>query len=521
MLESPKPRRIRSIVLLRASALLAVLVGVACCVSPAGAASNTDDDEHPLERAALTKPQLVLEQIERILPAAQARQDNRELALLYLAKSNACRVVANWPCQWAAGTEARRWSVAVGDKRLELRSLIAEARGVISLGHFSEGQDLLGLAESRLASLDAPELAAEVYLAYSSLAFQLGKHSLAREYANRGLAKLAPEQARGTRIRLLRNRARAEAQLELLAVAEQSLAEGMRLAAAVSDPKLEAELHLEAARLAGRRNDPETQILHSQRLLDLSVTLANSQLYGLGEEMLGTAAFSQGKPKEAVEHLERAMEYFARMNLARDELRVLRELIRGLPDDSQVVPYVRRLTELDVLDESLYRATAGDDFDRRVEYVTQDETLLRMREESLAREQQARMLKMGGLGLILLLAMLGVFLVLQRRSGRKLADSLDVRRRVLLHTGHELRNAIGGVLGLSDLLLKRPLENSSRMTVQALHHAASSINNLASDLLDRGRLDSGKLALDVRPASLMKLVTTVREVHAVRARERA
>ena len=68
------------------------------------------------------------------------------------------------------------------------RALVAESRALISMQDFSRGEQLLGRAELVLKSSPSPEMSADVFLAYSSLSFALGKLALSVEYAGRGLA---------------------------------------------------------------------------------------------------------------------------------------------------------------------------------------------------------------------------------------------------------------------------------------------------------------------------------------------
>ena len=161
---------------------------------------------HPLELQALTDPDQVLKLIPQALSDASARGDTRELALLHLANANACRMVADWHCQRGAGLRAREHADAAGEPLLSIRGLIAESRASMSLQDYSRAESLLGNAELRLQRTPSAELAADVALAYSSLSYSLGKHQLALEYADRGLAELAVGQALPMRVRLLRNR---------------------------------------------------------------------------------------------------------------------------------------------------------------------------------------------------------------------------------------------------------------------------------------------------------------------------
>src|SRR5687767_8799354 len=85
---------------------LALLL-VFSCLAPAGAAIAAQVvTRHPLETRALTDPQGVLRELPKHLKTAAAANDSRQLALLYLAQSNACRVIADWPCQRDAGQRA-------------------------------------------------------------------------------------------------------------------------------------------------------------------------------------------------------------------------------------------------------------------------------------------------------------------------------------------------------------------------------------------------------------------------------
>ncbi|MEI2721736.1 MAG: histidine kinase dimerization/phospho-acceptor domain-containing protein [Gemmatimonadales bacterium] len=129
-------------------------------------------------------------------------------------------------------------------------------------------------------------------------------------------------------------------------------------------------------------------------------------------------------------------------------------------------------------------------------------------EATLARERERALSQRNQLTVFLVLLSIAVVLVMavyfaaQRRSNARLQQSLDARLRALTQTSHELRNPIGGVLGLSELLLKTPINAAQRSMVEAIRSAGSTIEKLAQDLLDRGRIESGRLSLSLQPASL-------------------
>ena len=220
-----------------------------------------------------------------------------------------------------------------------------------------------------------PELSGDVYLAYSSLSNSLVKHALSVKYAERGLQALGSEPALSIRIRLLRNLARAQAQLDQPTQALATLVEAQKLSVKHSDPKLTAELYLEAARMASLMGDLPGQVGNGRRVLELADQLRNSQLNGLGREVLGLAASNGGDFATAEKELRASYVSFRELGLDRDELRVLRELIKVMlrrdrsPGDLNVL--MARFLERSHLLERAERAQASDDFEARLKYAEQ------------------------------------------------------------------------------------------------------------------------------------------------------
>jgi diguanylate cyclase (GGDEF)-like protein/PAS domain S-box-containing protein len=391
---------------------------------------------HPLEIEALTEPGRVIARLPAEIDAARKAGDRERLALLYLAEANACRVVADWACQRRAGGGAAAAAKAADRPILAVRGLIAEGRASIAVQDFTRGERLLGEAQVLLDKHPFPELSGDVFLAYSSLSYSLGKHALAAEYSERGLQVLGDEPALSIRIRLLRNLARAQAQLGQSEQARASLGQAQKLSETHSDPKLTAELYLEAARMARLANDVPTQVANARRVLELATQLRNSQLDGLGREALGLAAESAGELDHAELELRASFESFRKLGLDRDELRVLRELIKVMlkkdRSGSELNVLMSRFLERSHLLEQAERAQASDDFEAKLKYAAQELDVVRLeaeamlaqeREQALARTQRLT-LALGALG-VLVLVVLAVFFQLQRRSNRRLQQALE------------------------------------------------------------------------------------------------
>lgn len=437
-------------------AWLATLLWLATCtVGLAQQAGTAPLPRHPLELQALNDPEAVLQRLPGEIVRARQAGDDRQLALLYLAQANACRVVADWTCQRDAGGSARRAAAAAQDAVLQVRGLIAESRGNIALQDFSHGERLLGEAELILSRHPSPELLSDVYLAYSSLSALLAKHRLAAEYAQRGLAQLSGDTALPMQTRLLRNLANAQVQLGQPEQARRSLARAQALAMRVDDPKLSAELFLETARLAHLDRDVATQEDSGRNILALAKRLQNSQLSGLGHEVSGLAALDAGRFAEAERELAVATESFHDLGLGRDELRALRKLLqlrlqRKAPT-AETQPLMTRLLALDEKIEQDERAKASEDFDARLKYAASEVELVRLKDQAvLAREREAAFAQTSRLlqALIALAVAIAVVLavtyLLQRRSNRRLREALarevesEARYRILAENTRDL-----------------------------------------------------------------------------------
>jgi len=435
-------------------------VTAAPAAKPAPAATAAVDrsdtvERHPLELRALIEPESVLRELSTAIINARLEGDQRKVALLYLAQANACRVVADWDCQREAGINARAAATEAGVPHLAVRGIIAESRARLAMQDYTRGARLLGDAELMLKDDPQRELLADVMLAYSSMSYALGKHPLAAEYAQRGLSVLAQDEGLAMRARLLRNRARAEAQLDQVEAANASLLQATALAQRLKDPKLEAELYLEGARVARIVGDLAIQRRNGERVLAMAGQLRNSQLAGLGHEVLGLAASDAGDGKAATRELRSAQQSFRMLELQSDELRVSRELVTVLlrfdPGGPDLAPLFQRYLVLDNAIAQNERLQAADDFGARLKYAERENELTRLQgEQALAQQREAALASANrqgrvliGLGFATLLTM-ATFFVVQRRSTRKLQQLLvqlresEVKYRTLADNASDL-----------------------------------------------------------------------------------
>jgi signal transduction histidine kinase len=92
---------------------------------------------------------------------------------------------------------------------------------------------------------------------------------------------------------------------------------------------------------------------------------------------------------------------------------------------------------------------------------------------------------------------------------RDLHELSQLKERFFTSISHELRTPLNGILGYQNLLLEGvagEFPEAARTYVQKANRAALTLLQLIGEILDYGKLESGKLELVMRPADLREMV---------------
>ena len=95
----------------------------------------------------------------------------------------------------------------------------------------------------------------------------------------------------------------------------------------------------------------------------------------------------------------------------------------------------------------------------------------------------------------------------------------EAKTRFISTVSHELRTPMNGVIGMLELLLAQPVDETAQGYARAARRSAASLLTLVDDLLDIAKIEAGRLELDRSPVDLRELVHDVREVVAAAAAE--
>lgn len=114
-----------------------------------------------------------------------------------------------------------------------------------------------------------------------------------------------------------------------------------------------------------------------------------------------------------------------------------------------------------------------------------------------------------------------------RRFEKRLIESKHQAERALRTKSdflnvmsHEIRTPLNAIIGISHLLSEEETSDTIHENIQILKYSAENLLSLINDVLDFGKLESGKVDLDLRPILLKQLVSASINALEVKSKEK-
>lgn len=152
--------------------------------------------------------------------------------------------------------------------------------------------------------------------------------------------------------------------------------------------------------------------------------------------------------------------------------------------------------------------------------------------ETEAMGQNARLYDISLLILLILSgSIVGYHILRQFKRQRLLIQELDVaekkasvaaqtKENFLANMSHEIRTPLSGILGFTNLLQKRPLDETSKEFVSSIQRSGENLMAIINDILDLSKIEAGMMRITKGIFSINGLVNSVETFFVERAKEK-
>lgn len=97
----------------------------------------------------------------------------------------------------------------------------------------------------------------------------------------------------------------------------------------------------------------------------------------------------------------------------------------------------------------------------------------------------------------------------------------QIKSEFLATISHELRSPMNGILGMSELLIKTPLNSDQQNYTRTIINSGNALLNIINDILDFSKIEAQKVEFDLIPMNMHELVDEIAMLYSTHAKDKS
>ena len=215
------------------------------------------------------------------------------------------------------------------------------------------------------------------------------------------------------------------------------------------------------------------------------------------------------------------LEYLAKQNLIAKQ-QLIHEFFRtGKMDDTSLISYIR--------DHKI--ATETGIIARKI-YDSREASMASLSNSLSGNSRRARNWGLILVGVILATAAGAMWFILNRfghqqrlirqldTSEKKVRETARIKENFMANMSHEIRTPLNAILGFTNLLKTRQLDNTSTEFVGAIQKAGENLLTIINDILDLSKIEAGMVRIEASPFSVRGLLHSIQTLFSEKVKEK-
>lgn len=105
-------------------------------------------------------------------------------------------------------------------------------------------------------------------------------------------------------------------------------------------------------------------------------------------------------------------------------------------------------------------------------------------------------------------------------SEKKERDAAQVKEKFLANMSHEIRTPMNAILGFTNLLQRKKLDEESKEYVETIQKSGENLLTIINDILDLSKIEAGMMRIEAAPFNIRGLVHSVETMFTDKAKEK-